>query len=113
MTKIKNRADLVHFIKRADRMVKVYDWEDKITHPYPNVPMRVSQILDECRDFDNCTDGTQEYLICLADGLRERMEAWERYELAPKITVRVKKSGKLLVIVKDDLDMFEDLVEVV
>jgi hypothetical protein len=41
------------------------------------------------------------------------MESWERYELAPKITVRSKKSGKMLMILKEDLEMFEDLVEVI
>lgn len=41
------------------------------------------------------------------------MEAWERYELAPKVTVRIKKSGKITEILKDDLDMFDDLVDVI
>lgn len=113
MARITNRAQLMHFIKRADRMVKVYGWEDKVTHPYPSVPMKVTEILDECRDYDNCTPGSQCYLISLAEGLRRIMEAWERYELAPKVTVRIKKSGKTTVILKDDLDMFEDLVEVI
>lgn len=113
MKRITDRAQLMHFIKMADRMVKVYGWGDKVTHPYPNVPMKVNEILDECRDYDNCTPGSKCYLISLADGLRRIMEAWERYELAQKITVRIKKSGKIIEILKDDLDMFEDLVEVI
>ena len=113
MKRVTNRAELMHFIKRADRMVKVYGWGDKVTHPYPNVPMKVTEILDECREYDKCTPGSQEYLICLADGLRRIVEAWERYELAPKIKVRSKKTGKIALILKEDLDMFVDLVEVI
>ena len=37
----------------------------------------------------------------------------ERYELAPKIKVRSKKTGKIALILKEDLDMFKDLVEVI
>lgn len=113
MNKITNRAGLMEFIDAATKMVNKYGWEGKITHPYPNVPMKVSEILNQCSDYDSCTSGSKAYLICLADGLRKRMEAWERYELAPKIKVRSKKTGKIALILKEDLDMFEDLVEVI
>ena len=34
-------------------------------------------------------------MISLANGLAEIMEAWEKYELAEKVTIRIIKSGTL------------------
>jgi hypothetical protein len=41
------------------------------------------------------------------------MNSWEEYEHAEKITVRIKKSGKITKILASDLDMFADLVEAI
>lgn len=53
------------------------------------------------------------YLIALAAGFWDRLEAWERYELKPKMQVRIKKTGKIATILQEDFEIFADLVEVI
>lgn len=95
------------FIKEASGMVEKYGWQDRTVMPY-SYPEKVTKIINELRDYDRCTHGSKLYLIALANGLAEIMEAWERHELEPKMTVRSKKTGK---IVEISLEVARELIE--
>lgn len=112
LNKIERRADVDEFIKIAENMITKYGWQEKTVHPY-SFSMKVTKIIDDLKDYDRCTKGSKEYLISLANGLAPILNSWEEYENAEKITVRVKKSGKIAQILAEDLDAFSDLVEVV
>ena len=113
MKKVTDRTTLMEFAMEAEEIINRYGWHGRWTHPYPNCPVMASKIIDDCKDYDRCTEGSKEYLILLAEGFRKILEAWVEYEKAPKVTVRIIKSGKLTQIRHEDLDMFEGLVEVV
>lgn len=83
------------FIKEAEDMIGKYHWEERIVHPYPNCPLKVTKIISDLKDYDNCTSGSKDYLVLLANGLADIMNKWEEHELAPKIKVRSLKSGKI------------------
>lgn len=112
LNKIEKRADVAEFIKTAESMIVKYGWQDKTVHPY-SYPMKVTKIIEDLKDYDKCTEGSKDYLIALANGLVPIMNSWEEYEHAEKITVRIKKSGKITKITADDLEMFADLVEAI
>lgn len=109
MEKIRSRADLMAFVKKAYEMVERYGWQDRETYPY-SFPIKVTKILRDCKSFDRCTRGSQDYLIALANGLQERMAAWEKYELAPKIRIRNRASGKVAEIREDEQEMWQELL---
>ena len=81
------------FVKEAERMIELYGWQDMITHPYPNCPVKVTKIIADLKDYDRCTRGSKEYLVMLANGLGKIMNKWEEYEQQPKIMVRILKTG--------------------
>ena len=87
-------AEVNAFVKEAEQMIEKYGWQEKTVMPY-SFPVKVTKILRDLRDYGRCTKGSQLYLISLANGLAEIMEAWEKYELAEKVTIRIIKSGKL------------------
>lgn len=88
--------DRAAFLAEAERMITEYGWQDRSVHPY-GYPVKVTKILKDFRDFDICTKGSKEYLILLVNGLAEIMNAWEDYEMEPKVTIRVIESGKTVV----------------
>ena len=110
---IKNRTELMKWIEKAEGIIERYGWQDKVVHPYPNCPIKASKIINDCKDYDICTDGSRTYLIDLANGFNNILESWVRYEETPKVTVRILKSGKIAHILKSDLEMFEGLIEVI
>ena len=116
MKKIENRytarADMMAFIEEAEQMISKYGWEDRTVTPW-GFELKVTKIIADCKDYDICTKGTQEYLVSLANGLMPILNAWEEHELAPKVTVRQISNGKLIKIRECDLDMFDGLVELV
>lgn len=103
--------EMANFVREAEEMVEKYGWQDRATYPYPNCPVKVTKIIEDCRDYSRCTSGTKEYLISLVNGLVPILNSWEEYELAPKVSVRIKGTGKVVRILKDDLDLFEGLYE--
>lgn len=78
-----------------DQMVKRYGWQDRTTMPWPGVKMTVAEITKNMREYRNCTKGSKLYLIDLANGLVDIMNAWEQQELEPKLTIRLLNSGKV------------------
>lgn len=82
------------FVKEAERMIETYGWQEMVTHPYPNCPVKVTKIIADLKDYDQCTRGSREYLIQLANGLSRILNKWEEYELQPKIRVRILNTGK-------------------
>lgn len=111
MTEITNRATLMAFVEEAEQIITRYGWQDRETRPYPNCPITASKILKDCKDYDNCTEGSREYLIQLAEGFRPILEEWERYELAPKVKVRIKKTGRIVELEKSDDGFVQFLID--
>lgn len=114
LNKIENRSAeaVMAFIKDAEEMINKYGWQDKTVTPY-SFPVKVTKIIDDLKDYTRCTEGSQDYLISLANGLPRILNKWEEYENTPKIKVKIKKSGKIIEICEDELETFSDLVEVI
>ena len=109
---IKNRTQLMAFVDRAESLVAKYGWQDRLVHPY-SYGVKVSKVLSDLGDYDRCTPGSKSYLISLARGFSDVIDAWEENEKKPHVSVRIIKSGKVMRILEEDLDCFEGLVEVV
>lgn len=92
--------DRAAFLAEAERMITEYGWQDMSVHPY-GYPVKVTKILKDFRDFDICTKGTKEYLILLVNGLAEIMNAWEDYEMEPKVKILVLESEKVFEVSED------------
>lgn len=107
-------SQMEQFIEEADKMVEKYDWKERTVSPY-GWAMKVTRVIDELRDFTNCTEGSREYLVALANGLADIMNKWEEHEQEPKVRVRVVGSGKEFDMCADMVESFveEGLVEVV
>lgn len=90
-----------------DQMVERYGWQGRTIMPWPGVKMTVSQITAQMRDFRKCTKGSKLYLIDLANGLVDIMNAWEGQELAPKMDIRLKHNGRVLTV---DVEFGEYLI---
>lgn len=108
MEKIKNRETLMAFIREAEQIAMEKDWMNRKTYPYPSTPMTVKQLLSECRDYDRCTSGSKAYLICLAEGYRQIFERWIYYDALPKVKVRRKDNGKVMVV---SIELAKELTE--
>lgn len=83
------------FLKEADRMVEEYGWQNMEVHPY-GYPVKVTKILNDFRDYDRCTTGSKGYIVLMVNGLAEIMNAWEDYEMAPKVKIEVIENGKVV-----------------
>ena len=101
------------FVDEAEKMIARYGWEERTVMPWAHINLKVVQIVKDCKDYDNCTSGSKDYLISLVNGLVPIMNSWEEYEHKPKAKVRIIKSGKITYICEDDLDMFDGLIEVI
>jgi len=99
--------DVETLADEMDSMVERYGWQDRTVTPWPNVKMTVAEITRNMRDYSKCTKDSKFYLIDLANGLVDIMNAWEAHELEPKTEIRVKKSGK---VIKVGLDMAQELI---
>ena len=104
--------EIMMFVNSASEMIRKYGWENENVHPH-GYPMNVCSVVRQICDWGECTRGSKEYLVLLANGLAKILNAWEEYELAERIQVRSKANGKVLTILKRDLDMFRDVVELV
>lgn len=103
-------AQVKEFTEELERMITEYGWQDKFVHPY-SYAMPLTKILGYLKDYHRCTEGSKDYIVTLANWAVEMLNSWEEYEKAPKIAVRVIKTGQVLNIMESDLDMFEGLVE--
>lgn len=73
--------DVDAFVAEAERMIEQYGWQERTVHPY-SFPMKITKIIADLKDYDNCTSGSKDYLIALANGLAEIMNKWEEAEEA-------------------------------
>lgn len=89
------------FVLEATEMVERWGWLGMVVHPYSNCPMKVTEIIQNVSDYDLCTEGSKEYLVQLANGLVDILNAWEEYELQPKVKVRSLKGGKIHEVTPD------------
>lgn len=109
---MKTRQEFMEWLEEAEKNIVKYGWQNKKIYPY-SYPIPVYKLINDCKDYDNCTSGSKEYLMALANGFKEILEAWIENESKPKVTVRVIKTGKIMRINVTDLDIFEGLVEIV
>ena len=106
------RGEVMNFVEKAEQMVKEYGWEDREVHPWRS-PMKVTEILAYCKDYDSCTYSTMNMLVSLINGLVPILNAWEEYELAPKSEVRTIRTGKVYEIREEELELFNGEVEAI
>lgn len=114
MAKRITRDEYFKMLNKADGLVKKYGWEGRKVTPY-SWPVRIDEFMKKMWDYDDCTSGSKNLLRLELAGLLPILEAWEKYELEPKIRVRIKtgpNAGKIREITKDLLDLMEDLVEI-
>ena len=86
--------DIDALADEMDRMVERYGWQDRTVMPWAGVKMSVAEITRNMRDYRRCSKGSKLYLIDLANGLVDIMNAWEAHELEPKMQIRTK-NGKV------------------
>ncbi len=89
-------AEVSALADEMDQMVQRYGWQDRTVMPWSGVKMSVAEITRNMRDFSRCSKGSKLYLIDLANGLVDIMNAWEEHELEPKMEVRNVRTGKVL-----------------
>ena len=106
-----NREELFKFVSDAEATISHYHWEDRVVHPYPGCAINVMKILADCKDYDICTTDTRIYLRDLAAGFKRILDAWVRYEKAPKVMVRVRETGKVMQILESDMNLVGELVD--
>lgn len=106
------RQKMMSLVEQAEQMVNKYGWENREVHPW-RYPMKVTEILQECKDYDQYTYNSKEMLVDLINGLVPILNAWEEYELVPKIEVRSLRTGKVYKIREEDLELFEGEVEAI
>ena len=107
-----NRGEqMAEFVREAEAMVAKYGWEGRTVMPWEHCALKVTKIIEDCKDYHRCTRDSRDYLVELVNGLVPIMNVWEEHEKLPKIEVRIKKSGKVIKITEDWLEALDDLVE--
>ena len=117
LDKVKDTKTAYAFVKEGWRMVKAYNWYDKVVYPY-SFPVKVTKLLHEIADYGKCTRSSQEYLNSLANGLGDILNHWEEFELEPDVDVvmttgdvkTVKKSIAELVVESGAGKYLEDIM---
>lgn len=110
--KIKTNADMAKWIASTKETIEKYGFQNKRVHPWGNLSMTATEIVDSCSDYPRCTLHTQLYLRGLAEGFDEILEAWVQYAEAPKVRIRLK-NGKVVTIPEGDIPIFKsEIVEV-
>lgn len=92
------------FVKEGWRMVKQYGWYDKVVYPY-SFPVKVTKLIHEIADYGKCTNGSQEYLNSLANGLGDIMNSWEKFELEPDVHVVLNATGEVKTVKESVADL--------
>ena len=100
------RAEYFKAVGEIESMIAKYGWDNETSCPFGD-SMKFSEILKCLKEdeYENCTKGSQLYLIELANGFMNVLEARERYELAPKVTV-ISPKGKTSRVTEDMLDFY-------
>lgn len=93
----KERQD---FINEAERMIHEYGWEERTVMPY-SFEMKITKIIDDFKGFDNCTGGSQSYLISLVNGLADTLNAWEKNRKEATVSVLCENTGEIIKVKKD------------
>lgn len=95
-----NRMEQVmEFVKEADRMIEKYGWQDKVVYPY-SYPEKVVKIVDDLKEYSSYTYSSQSLLIDMANGLAKIMNAWEEQENEPKVSIKMVRGGKVIILPK-------------
>jgi len=105
LNKIINSKTAHEFVEEARAMVKKYGWEEKTVRPWENVSVKVTEIIDQIADYDNCSCDSKFYLQDYANGLVNILNKWEEFENEPKIKIMYK--GETFTVIKS---IAEDLV---
>lgn len=92
--------EIAAFVVEAEEMVEKYGWQDRTVTPY-SWPEKVTKLISDIKDYDLCTNGSRDYLKLLANGLVDRLNAWERYENLPKVRVRSLLTGNEAELVEE------------
>lgn len=92
-----NVRDLVIDLKR---IVAKFGWENEVVHPWAGCPMKIGKIIEDISSYKNCTNGTKEYLVDMANGLVRILNAWIEHE-KNGVWVRILESGKMAKVEKD------------
>lgn len=103
-------AQVEAFVKEAEAMIEKFGWQEQTVHPY-SYPVKITKIIGDLKDYNICTRGSQEYLVALANGLADILNAWAERESTPKVKVRLLDSGNIIELHEADLDIFDGLVE--
>ena len=95
-----NRMEQVmEFVKEADRMIEKYGWYDKVVYPY-SYPEKVVKIIDDLREYSSYTYSSKSLLVDMANGLVKIMNAWEEQENEPKVSIKMIRGGKVIILPK-------------
>ena len=105
LNKIIDSKTAHEFVEEARAMVKKYGWEEKTVRPWEKVSVKVTEIIDQTADYDNCSYDSKLYLQDYANGLVNILNKWEEFENEPK--VKIMYNGKTLTVTKS---IAEDLV---
>ena len=105
--KIATVDEVNSFVEEAERMVRIYGWEERTVTPW-SVPEKVTKTISYIADYQHCTFSSKQLLIKLANGLADVMNAWERTEIEG-VQVRVIKTGKIVKVMPEDAEMYVEL----
>ena len=105
--KIATADEVKSFVEEAERMVRIYGWEERDVFPW-SVPEKVTKTIRYIADYPQCTFSSKQMLISLANGLVNVMNAWERTEIEG-VLVRVSKTGKIVKVMPEDAAMYVEL----
>lgn len=106
LNKVVNSKTAHEFVEEARAMVKKYKWEEKTVHPWENVSVKVTEIIDQVADYDNGSYDSKLYLQDYANGLVNILNKWEEFENEPK--VKIMYNGEIFTVTES---IAEDLVK--
>ncbi len=92
-------AEVNMFVDDAKAMIEKYGWFNRTVYPY-GYAESVEKIIDDIADYDKFTFSSKQYLLCLANGLADILNAWEEHENAPKVLVRSSSNGREVFVEK-------------
>lgn len=108
------RKQMMEFIETAEGMIEKYGWQNMTLAPYGHA-VPIMKMVGELKDYDLCTDSSKEYLVQLANGMANILNAWEKHEADKTIKVRIltgKHKGEERMVSSEYVELMEGLVEV-
>ena len=91
---------VMDLVKDMKEVVAEFGWADEVVHPWAGCPMKVGKIIDDISEYKNCTKGTRDYLVDMANGLVRILNAWMEHE-KNGVWVKIIDSGKMAKVEKD------------